>query len=76
MVLNYHYDHTIGKWINNYQSYRIYKKCKRREYAILSLILEYEETNQDTKILLEMLIDAKVKVRRFRHEKYYTTKLG
>ena len=76
MVLNYHYDHTIGKWIDNYQSYRIYRKLKRSEYAILSLMLEYEETGQDTKALLEMLRDNKVRVRRFRHEKYYTKKLG
>ena len=76
MYLHYKYDNSIGKWFEYRATKKVYRKLKLQERACLSLILIHESVNEDTTFLLARLKDIDIKLARFKHEKYYTTKLG
>ena len=66
--INEWYDKNILPWIEARRTKKVYKKYKREERAILSLLLE----DRNDKTLLRMLKDTKVKLDRFKKYDYYS----
>ena len=68
MLINYWYDKNVLPYFETLRSKKIYKEYKRTELVILMLIKEKGKSEP----YLNELNDIRIKLERFKHEKFYT----